>query len=185
MAKPRKRKTKADAPGADAAGIGDNSEKAVLTPDEKRQLFLSHRSSWAEYRAKVAAAEEFGKDVKAALKSDGFSVKDMQIADALVNDDTKVVAEVRNRLEIASWLGHPMGHQLEMFDEPDRTPVTDRAYDDGKMASMSDKQRKPPHSPETEAYRAWMAGYDDHQRELVGGMRAPADENQSTLANRQ
>jgi hypothetical protein len=39
---------------------------------------------------------------------------------------------------------------------------------------MQNEPRKPPHAPETEAYRAWMDGYESHQRELAGGFKAPS-----------
>jgi len=42
----RKKKTKPDAPGA-MPGIGDNSgDKPTLTDDQRRELFLHHRTKW-------------------------------------------------------------------------------------------------------------------------------------------
>ena len=76
-------------------------------------------------------------------------------------------------LQVARWLGHPMGAQLDMFEAPDRTPIADRAYDEGKQASIENRSAKPSYAPETEAYRSYMSGYHDHQRELAGGLKAP------------
>jgi hypothetical protein len=178
--KERTSRTKPDAPGADAASKGHNGPPP-LTADEERELFATHRSAWNGWQAKLKQIEKTGKDVKAALKSDGFTIAQMKIADQLANDDTKVKAEVENRLKVARWLGHPMGAQLDMF--ADRVPISDRAFEEGKQASIEDRPAKPGYDPDTEAYRNYMAGYHEHQREIVGGMKAAGDANQSTLAN--
>jgi hypothetical protein len=167
----RKVKTKPDAPGA--AGLGDNSgeTKPVRTPDEEREAFLVHRTTWNNIEAKRATFKRLEAEAKAALKADGFSVKQMKIADDLATEtgEKKIQGEVKDRLQVARWLGLAMGSQLDLFEEPDRTPIVDRAYDAGKMASMNDKPAKPPHAPETEAYKAWMSGYHDHQATIVPG----------------
>lgn len=180
---PRKAKTKPDAPGA---GHNSGDDKAPLTADEQRQLFLSHRTSWNGWKAKLAVVEKIERDVKAALKADGFTVKQMQIADQLlsVKGEAKVTGEVEDRLKVALWTGHPMGAQLDLFRQPDRTPSTDRAYDAGKMCSMENKPAKPPYDPSTPQYERFMAGYHDHQRELVGGLKAPKSDDESTMARR-
>lgn len=165
--KPRTAKTKPDAPGAAPPGAGDNSSKR--NADEVRELFTSHRSSWNGYKAKLAVVEKLERDVKAALKADGFTVKQMEIADSLatVKGEAKVTGEVKDRLQVARWIGHPMGAQLDMFEQPDRTPAADRAFDEGKQASMENKPRKPPHDPSTTQYGRWMEGYDTHQSDLA------------------
>src|ERR1700688_38055 len=118
---PRKARTKPDAPGA----IGDNSgdDKPLLTPDEEQALFLQHRRSWIHWQAKRAVVDKIETEMKAALKADGFKVKQMQLADELatVKGEKKVTAEVEDRLKVALWIGHPMGAQLDMFNQPDRT----------------------------------------------------------------
>lgn len=176
----RKAKTKPDAPGADDADVGHNGPPA-LTPDEERKLFAHHRTAWNGYQAKLKQVEEVGKGVKEDLKNDGFTIKQMKIADQLATDDTKVKAEVEDRLKVARWLGHPLGAQLDMF--ADRVPIADRAFEEGKQASIENRPAKPSYDPDTEAHRSYMAGYHEHQRELAGGLKAPDDANQSTLAN--
>lgn len=166
-----KPKTDPAAPGG--AAVGDNSAKR--NSDEMGEAFRSHRSSWNGWKAKRAVVDALERDVKAALKSEGFTVKQFEIADQLgtLKGEAKVTGEVRDRLKVALWIGHPMGAQLDLFEQPDRTPVVDRAYAEGKAASMNDVAAKPPHAPDTEAYRAYMAGFHDHQRELAGGIKAP------------
>lgn len=176
-----KKKTKPDAPGAADAGPGHN-EPPVLTPNEERKLFVHHRAAWNGYQAKRKQVEALGKEVKNALKVDGFTIKQMKIADQFAEDDSKVKVEINDRLWVARWLGHPLGAQLDMFAE-DRVPIADRAFEEGKQASIENRPAKPEYSPETEAFRSYMAGYHEHQRELVGGLKASADADQSTMAN--
>lgn len=173
----KKRRTKTDAPGAVPAGNGDNSKNGELTPNEVQQLFLQHRTSWNQWKAKRAVVDELERDVKVALKGDGYTVKQMEIADQLatVKGEVKVTDEVRDRLKVARWIGHPMGAQLDLFETPrgSRRPHTENAYDAGKLASMQNQPRKPPHDPSTVAYGEWMAGYEAHQASLREGFKAP------------
>lgn len=194
-APPKTPKTKGDVPGAidaNADGPGEGPGKGHnrptrTTPTGEQELFLQHRVSWNNWRAKVKAVEALGIDVKAALKSDGFKVIHMQIADNLLNvkGEAKVTAEVKDRLQVARWIGHAMGNQLDMFEQPDRTPSADKAYENGRIASMQNQPRKPPHDPSTEQYRTWTDGYNDHQEELLARLgKAPrtAEERDTTEA---
>lgn len=173
----RKTKTNPSTPGSDIAGPGHNShDEKVLTSDEQRKLFLTHRTTWNQWKAKRAVVDKIESDMKAALKNDGFSVKQMKIADQLADPktETKVISEVDDRLRVARWIGHSLGSQLDLFETPDRTPSVDIAYDAGKMASMQNERASPSYAPGTEQHAAYMRGYHDHQRELAGGIKAPA-----------
>jgi hypothetical protein len=180
----RKSRTKPDVPGA-SHNSGD--ERPGLTPNEEQALFLQHRTSWNEGQAKLKAAEKIVADVVAALKADGFTKKQMQIADSLgsLKGEVKIEAEVADRLKVARWIGHKLGAQMDLFEQPDRTPAVDIAYGEGKRASMTNKPARPDYAPSSPQYASYMAGYHDHQRELAGGLRAPEDVNQSTLAHQE
>jgi hypothetical protein len=180
--KPRTRKTKPDAPGTD---VDPGDEKEALTPSERQALFLTHRTSWNEVQAKIKLAKKLETDVVATLKADGFSKKQMMIADDLgtTKGEAKVTAEVGDRLQVARWIGHSLGAQMDLFEQPDRTPSVDIAYEEGKRASITNKPAKPDYSPETPQYRAYMAGYSEHQRELLGGLKAPSSIDQSKMAH--
>lgn len=178
-AKPRAQKTKKSAPGAEAlhGKKGHNVKTAAeqRTDDQVRSDYVRLRSPWNGAMANLKAAEKRLADVVASVKAAGFTKKQFQIGDQLgtVKGEARVTGEVADRLKVARWLGHPMGAQLDMFNEPDRTPLKERAYDAGRMASMQNEPRKPPHSPDTEASRSWLDGYSSHQRELAGGFKAP------------
>ena len=178
---PRKTpKTKADAPGADTmAGIGHNSADD-RSSDEIRALFLQHRGPWIAAQANLTMAKKRVADVVAALKQDKFTKKQFELADALdtISGEARITSEVSDRLQVARWLGHPMGAQMDLFNEPDRTPIIDRAYDEGKAASMANKPAKPGnYAPGTDAYAAYLEGFHDHQRELAGGIKASPSTN--------
>lgn len=175
-------RTKKTAPGSAALkGLGP----VERTEDQVRELFLKHRNPWNAAQASLKSAKKRLADVVAALKNDGFKKKQMEIADMFgeVKGEARVTAEVADRLQVARWLGHPMGAQLDLFAQPDRTPITESAYDAGKMASMQNEGRKPPHAPETEAYRSWMSGYEDHQRELAGKFKSTGQHAAPTAAH--
>ena len=167
----RKKKTKPDAPGA-MPGIGDNSgDKPTLTDDQRRELFLHHRTKWNTWRAKRAVVDDLADEVKADLKADGFTLKQMKIADQLADivGEAKVKSEVSDRLQVALWIGHPLGAQLDLFAQPDRTPSVERAFENGKTAGMEGQPRKPPHSPETPQYEQWMTVFYEGQKLLIEG----------------
>jgi hypothetical protein len=180
----RKAKTKPDAPGADDADVGHNGGPK-LTGDEERALFLRDKDAFKIAQGKLDAATADVRNVRKRIKADGFTVVQVKAAIALETPEgeERIRAEIQERLQAAMWVGVPWGAQLDLFEQPDRTPSVDRAYDEGKMASMSNQRAQPGYAPETEAYRSYMAGYHDHQRELAGGLKAPDDAGQSTMAN--
>lgn len=178
---PKTPKTRADAPGAAAvqAQQGHNGPPE-RTADEVQMGFLQHRTAWNEWKAKRAVVDKIEKDTKAALKADGYLVEEMKVADDLsknAKSELKVTSSVKLRLRVAKWIGHPMGAQMDLFAQPDRTPLADRAYNEGRQASMESKPAKPPHSPETEAYRRYMDGFHEHQATLGNGFKKPEAEN--------
>ena len=171
-----RKKTKPDAPGADA-GVGHNSgesEFEELTDDEVRALFLRDKDAFKVAQGKLDAATAEVRNVRKRIKADGFTVVQIKAAIAMETPEGEALIrdEIHERLQAAMWVGVPWGAQLDLFDQPDRTPLVDRAYDEGKQASMENRPAKPRYEPDTEAYRSYMAGYHEHQRELVGGLKA-------------
>jgi hypothetical protein len=70
-------------------------------------------------------------------------------------------------MQAARWVGSGIGAQLDLFVQPNRTPAAERAYDEGKQASMENKPRKPPYDPSTTQFRSWMKGFNEHQGTLI------------------
>jgi hypothetical protein len=174
---PRGPRTKPGVPGSSGnkpakRGPGDNGP-APLTDDERRDLFLKHAEKLDVGKRGLTTAQTRLREIKALLKADGFSVK--AVEDALLMDTPEGEAKIRDRLaatiEAARYKGSALGTQFTFDLGPDKTPSVDIAFDQGKMASMQNKPRKPPHDPSVPQYASWMAGYDEHQTTLMGGFK--------------
>jgi hypothetical protein len=183
MAKtPRGPRTKAGVPGssgvqpAKAKGsvAGDNGPDP-LTDDERRTLFLKHMNALDVDKRALTTAQTNLRQTKAMLKADGFAVR--AVEDALLmatpEGEAKVCGQLAATIEAARYKGSAIGTQFTFDLGVDKTPSVDVAFDNGKMASMQNKPKKPPHDPSTAQYASWMAGYDDHQGKLMGGFKAP------------
>lgn len=185
--KPKAPKTKQDVPGAPpvaaattSPGPGHNSR---LTDGEERELFGRHRTIWNGLTAKQKLLDEQWSRAKADIKADGFKVLHMNIADALINPkgEKRVHGEVRDRLWVARMIGHALGRQFDLFEAPDRTPAVDRAYDEGRTASIENQPRQCTQYHETtEQFREFMRGYNDHQEELIARVGTGGAEIQTT-----
>jgi ribosome modulation factor len=168
--KPAKEKA-AKAPKSAKSAKAHNTAAAgdQRTEDQIRQGFIHHRQAWNVMTAKQKALDKQWTDTKAALKSDGYKVIQMQIADDLAGSpkaEAKVHAAVKDRLQVARWIGHPMGKNLDQFDlfaQPDRTPAVDRAHDQGKQAAMEGKRASPPYDPSVPQHQEWLKGFHSVQ----------------------
>lgn len=168
---------KAKAPSA-RPGKGHNQPPPDRNADNIREAFLVHRGTWNQLTAAQKALDKRWTDAKAALKADGYKVLHMQIADDLSGSpkqEAKVHAAVHDRLQVAQWVGHPLGSQLDLFAQPDRTPAVDRARDEGKQASMENKPCKPSYDPSTPQYQAYMEGYQEDQARIASGIKPLED----------
>lgn len=140
---------------------GDRESAAAIQAN-----FLQHRTAWNRAQAKFKVAEKELKDMVAAAKADGFLKKEFEIADALCaspKKEAKIVGEVTTRLRVARWIGHAMGKQMDLFENPPITVQrsTDEAYEDGKRACMANEPKAPPpHFQVQELSQSWLAGYD-------------------------
>jgi hypothetical protein len=177
-----KQTAKPKAPKAQAAsgpGKGHNQTLGDRTADNIREGFLVHRNTWNQLTAAQKALDKRWTDCKAALKADDYKVLHMQIADDLSGSpkqEAKVHAAVHDRLQVALWVGHPMGAQLDLFAQPDRTPAVDRARDEGKQASMENRPAKPPYDPSTPQHQAYMEGFHEDQTRIQKGFKPLKDD---------
>lgn len=170
-------KTRSDVPGAKGSVIGDNSKGSRLSFEDERALFTKHRQAWNAYQARQAAVDELRADVVQALKNDGFNIQHMKIADDFANakGEKRQVAAVEDRLKVARWIGHKMGSQLDLFNEPDRRPIDEVAFEEGVLASQENRPAKPPYDPGHPRYQPWLKGYAKDQERLKANFKAPAE----------
>jgi hypothetical protein len=167
----------AKAPRADTAKAPKNSKEKPApranNDDLDRALFL-------DYLPKLAVAVKGVKDAKDTLailykqaNQDGFSKKDFDEVAKLQGAEGEKIkkAAIARSLRIARWLGMALGAQLDMFEEPDRVPAADRAFEEGKTQAMQGVSLKCDYAQETEQYRRFAEGWHAGQAILSKGFK--------------
>lgn len=180
----KNRKTRPDVPGAAgaaeaAAKIGDNSKRPELMHDELRALALQHKGHYERALTKKKTADADFKNACKTAKADGVTVAQIKTMIALDSPEgeARERAAIASTLQAAVWMGSPLGTQLALFDEPDRTPSVDRAFDEGKKDSMENKPAKPAYAPDLPQYKSYMDGYaedQDRRAQTIGRGNAAA-----------
>lgn len=95
------------------------------------------------------------------LKHYGFTKKDIKWAlDLDQKDSGEVLEEMRRRVRIAEILGHGFSRQVNLFDE-DRTPIEERAYQEGYAAGLQRKQNSNAFDPTSKAGQEWQRGFNE------------------------
>lgn len=141
MGRPRGSSNKPKTNGNGAA----HTNGGTLTDDEKRALTLHHKRLYEAADALVERAKDDRKAVADQAKADLgkgalADIKDMMAC----ADDKKVKAQIERHMRLATWMGVPIGFQVDMF--ADRRPIEDKWADEGKTAGMSGENCQPPHS---------------------------------------
>lgn len=142
-----------------AVQVNEQSEREQW----EEQQFLNGFRQIKNVRSNITAEMGDAKDIYDRLKkAGGFTKADIKWAFELEDKDAvEIIATMKRRLRIARMLGHGVARQIEMFDE-DRTPLEDRAYDEGLAAG---KQRKEdatnPWGMDSAAGQAWQRGMND------------------------
>jgi hypothetical protein len=154
---------------APAAATSAN-EKRFNSPvnEEDRALFLQTLPKIADLKAKVASATANLRNAYKTAKKDGFTKADFEVAFAIqgAEGEKKKKAAIARDLTIAKWLGCDLGMQLDLFVEDERVPAEDRAYEEGKTASMTGQPCKPDYDPSVPQYASYIKGFQDHQQTL-------------------
>ena len=152
---------------------------------EAKSLFLQHNKEIEIQRAKLARA---GSDLRNLYKSakaqGGFEKADFDYAAEVktAEAEAKTRAKIVRRLQIARYMGSDLGAQLDFFNEPDRTPAVDRAYNEGETASMQNEKAAPAYAPDTEQFRMYMTGFHDHQAKLAKGIKKSDEQAEKAAA---
>lgn len=152
-----------------------------LDDDQLYALTCQHRK---KYEAALAAKKKADADFKNCCKlaksecgTDAIDdIKDLIALDS-DNGEEKMKGQVERMLRAMRWSGLQVGTQPGLFDEDDRTPAADKAFDEGKRAGLAGQTAKPPYAPELEQYRRWMDGHGEGQSTLAKGFKAPDDDD--------
>lgn len=149
----------------------------AMDPD-KRALFLKDKSDYEAATKKLAKAQSAVRLLGKTIKSDGFTMRQIKLAIQLdtPEGEAEFKSLIANDLLAAQYAGAPIGSQLTLFMEPDRTPAVDIAASEGQADAMSNKIAKPSYDPSTPQHKSYMAAYHKEQgRQLKAGIKPLAD----------
>lgn len=174
---PNKKKTTTEAvPAADRADVGADHNhkqphvaKEPLDDDQLQALFFKHKAEYEKaLKAKKAADAEI-KLVAKRLKAEGTKLSDVKVAIALESPEGE--ADLRDKIErelrVARWLGLPVGTQLSLLDETDRTPSDERAFEEGKRSGLKGEPASPPRGFAGANTQHWMRGHAEGNAVLL------------------
>lgn len=146
-----------------SADVGHNSGE--LTPAERSALRMHHIRHLLDIADRLKPIMEERKKARALAKTDGFKLSEIDagIRLATMEDQSIFVAEIKELIEIAkAFNALPPGEQGDLF--PDRRPVDERCFDEGKVAGMEGKNPSSPYAVPSEQDQSWLRGWHDGQR---------------------
>ncbi|WP_421983396.1 hypothetical protein [Roseibium sp.] len=95
------------------------------------------------------------------LKDIGWTKKDFDFAKSLQDKDVgQVIADFERKIRIAKLFGHALGRQLDFLDQ-DRTPMVDRAFEEGAAAGRLRQEMSNPYQPGSEEHNSWQSGFNE------------------------
>jgi hypothetical protein len=168
-----------------------------LSEDQRYSLTEQHKNKYLLLMATKTAADtalkNFGKIVKADLGEDGLQdIKDL-IQLKTPEGEAAMKAMMERQARVMRWMNIAIGSQGALFAEEDRTPITDRAFAEGKRQGLAGETISNPHHHTTEAHRSHLAGYEAGQATNAAGIKklddapkgsVPREQWQKDLANK-
>lgn len=142
---------------------GHNSGE--LTADQKSALRMHHVRQLLAVAEEMQPLLERRKKLRATAKADGFKLSEIDAALRLstMDDMSIFVDEIKELIEIAkAFNALPPGEQGDMF--PDRRPVDEKRFDEGKVAGLSGKNPEPPYGADSPDGQRWLQGWHEGQR---------------------
>jgi hypothetical protein len=140
-----------------------------LTDEQRTALLLQACKQIEAKQTEMATINAAIRNLRKTAKADGISPAELNFALHLRKaDPDEATALFRQQVQIAKWLSHPIGKQAELFDA-DRTPIEDRAFEEGKIAGLEGLTAKPPY--DAVAGQKWMDGWHAGQAVLAGGIK--------------
>lgn len=168
--KPTSTKAKKPPKADRSVGVGHNQ----LSDEQRTALLLQACAKVEAQQAKAAEITANIRNIRKTAKADGISPAELNYALHLRKVDPDEASSLfRQQIQIAKWLNHPIGKQAELFDA-DRTPIEDRAYEEGKVAGLEGLVAKSPY--DAVAGQKWMDGWHAGQAVLLKGIRTKAED---------
>lgn len=138
--------------------IGHNSdEQDQLAEQTFLRVFNEVKEGKSDIGERMADINEAYK----SLKPHGYTKADIKFAMELEEKDAgDIIATMQRRIRIAKMFGHGLARQFDMFDE-DRTPIEERAYEEGLAAGKLRKDATNPYGADSKAGQEWQRGLND------------------------
>lgn len=160
---------KADKTGGAASKPARTAE--TISDDQLYSLTEQHRQKYElvlEGKKKAnKALIDLGKIIKADLGAKGLQdIKDL-ISLSTPEGEATMKAEMERQARVMRWMGVPIGTQGGLFADADRTPITERAFNEGKRQGLAGESCSNPHHHTTEAHRSHETGYAEGQQTLA------------------
>lgn len=154
-------------------GAAEAAPKTVenISDDQLQALFFQGKR---DYERALAAKKKSDADFKNCCKRiraeiGKRGVDEIKLAILLgdENGEAEAKADIESALRVMRWLNVAMGFQGSLFDEPDRRPIGERSYAEGRRQGLAGEKQDNPHHQTTEAYREHIRGYADGQEALA------------------
>lgn len=139
-------------------------KNSTLSDDEERALFFQHRRFYETALAVKKKADADLRNVAKKAKADlgEHAVHQIKTAIELESDDGSetIKARMERELQVARWLGLPIGAQGSLFEE-DRRPAEEKAEQEGFVAGAGGEWMKVPerYGASSPAGQAWIRGW--------------------------
>ncbi|MDB5584865.1 MAG: hypothetical protein JWR80_10041 [Bradyrhizobium sp.] len=144
-----------------------------LTEGEKRALLVNGLNEIEDLIEQKDGIVSKIRTSRKRLVSHGFKPKVIDFALRLRRDEDDVIIEQRRaEIEVARFLGHPVGTQPELpLNMEDRTPGVDKAKAEGEIAGAEGKTCSAPYAAGSPNEQAWLTGWHDGQAILASAFK--------------
>lgn len=166
---PKSAKTVKTTKVAKPAAAPKQAANRLLDPKMKA-LFNQNLDQWQRLQAKVDAAIDLRKKFEREnVKAQGFTIKQIKLADQISTPEGEAIVSARMTEEVLvhAYLGKSIGDQLGFMLQPSKPDPIRMAREEGMAAARTNSPAKPVFAPETDGYKAYMEGYHDVQGEQV------------------
>lgn len=144
-----------------------------LTEAEKRALLVN---GLTEIESLIEQKDGIVSKIRTSRKklvANGFKPKVIDFALRLRKDDDDAMIEQRRaEIEVARFLGHPIGTQPELpLNMEDRTPGVDKAKAEGEVAGAEGKTCSAPYAVGSPMEQAWLEGWHIGQATITSAFK--------------
>jgi hypothetical protein len=150
-------------PKKDGATAAPKQTMESLSEDQRYSLTEQHRQrvekALATKKAAATAYLNACRLAKAELGADGMEDINDLIALATPEGEARMKAQIERQMKVLEWRNVPIGSMEDMFPTTDRTPLTERAFAEGKRQGLAGESCDNPHHVTTLAHKSHNDGW--------------------------